>query len=96
MSAEDEMSTEEAGRRFLLAYRRLRAAHSGDTETLREYEDALNILLATFADTIGNVSLSATACSAYCCALVHSAENVKRSHAKVVARASAKSGTGEN
>ena len=44
------------------------------------------MLLATFADTIGNVSFSVRACGAYCSALVHSVENVKRPHAKVVAR----------
>jgi len=86
MSPEDEMSTEEAGRRFLLAYRRLRASHSGDAEARREYEDAIDMLLATFADSIGNVSFSVRACGAYCSALVHSVENVKRPHAKVVAR----------
>jgi len=86
MSAEDEMSTEEAGRRFLLAYRRLRAAHSGDAEALREYADASDMLLATFADTIGNVSFAATACRSYCSALVHIAKNIKRPHATVVAR----------
>ena len=86
MSAEDEMSTEEAGRRFLLAYRRLRASHSGDAEARREYDDAIDMLLATFADAMGNVSHAAEACGSYCSALVHSAENVKRPHAKVVAR----------
>ena len=86
MSAEDEMSTEEAGRRFLLAYRRLRASHSSDAEARREYEDAIDMLLATFADTIGNVSFAATACRSYCSALVHIAKSVKRPHATVVAR----------
>ena len=86
MSAEDELTTEEAGRRFLLAYRRLRAAHSGDAEALREYEDAIDMLLATFADSMGSVSHAATACRSYCSALVHIAKNIKRPHATVVAR----------
>ena len=86
MSAEDELTTEEAGRRFLVAYRRLRASHSGDAEALREYEDAIDMLLATFADTMGSVSHAAEACGSYCSALVHSAENVKSPHAKAVAR----------
>ncbi len=86
MSAEGEMSTEDAGRMFLLACRRLRASHSGDAESLREYEDASAMLLATFADTIGNVSFSARACGAYCSALVHSVENLKKPHATVVGR----------
>jgi len=86
MSPEDEMTTEAAGRRFLLAYRRLRAAHSGDAEAVREYEDAIDMLLATFADSMGSVSHAATACGWYCSVLVHSAENAKRPHAKVVAR----------
>jgi len=83
----DEITTEEAGRGFLLAYRRLRASHSGDAEALREYTDAIDMLLATFAATMGNVSHAATACGSYCSALVHCAANVKRPHAKVVARA---------
>ena len=86
MSPEAEMTTEEAGRRYLLAYRRFRASHSGDEEALREYEDAIDMLLATFADAMGNVSHAAEACGWYCSALVHSAENAKRPHAKVVAR----------
>ena len=86
MSAEDELTTEEAGRRFLLAYRRLRASHSSDTEARREYEDAIDMLLATFAETMGNVSHAATACGSYCSALVHIAKNIKRPHATVVAR----------
>ena len=86
MSAEDEMSTEEAGERFLFAYGRLRASHSSDAEARREYEDASDMLLATFAETIGNVSHAAAACGSYCSALVHSAENVKRPHAKAVAK----------
>ena len=86
MSAEDEMTTEEAGQRFIFAYRRLRASHSGDEEALREYEDAIAMLLATFADAMGNVSHAAEACGWYCSALVHSAENAKRPHAKAVAR----------
>ena len=83
----DEITTEEAGWGFLLAYRRLRASHSGDAEALREYADASDMLLATFADSMGNVSHAATACGSYCSALVHSAENVKGPYAKVVARA---------
>ena len=86
MSAEDELTTEEAGRRFLLAYRRLRASHSSDAEARREYEDAIDMLLATFADSMGSVSHAATACGWYCSVLVHSAENAKRPHAKAVAR----------
>ena len=86
MSAEGEMTTEEAGQRYLFAYRRFRASHSGDEEALREYEDAIDMLLATFADTMGSVSHAATACGLYCSALVHSAENVKSPHAKAVAR----------
>jgi len=86
MSAEDEITTEEAGQRFLFAYRRFRTSHSGDEEALREYEDAIDMLLATFADAMGNVSHAAEACGSYCSALVRTAENVKRPHAKVVAR----------
>ena len=86
MIAEDEMSTEEAGRRFLLVYRRFRASHPGDGQVLREYEEAIGTLLVTFADTIGNVSHAATACRSYCSALVHST-NAKKRHAKVIARA---------
>ena len=88
MSADDEISTEEAGWRFLIAYRRFRASRSGDEEALREYEDAIEALLATFADTIGDVSHAAVACGSYCCALVHSDEHIKRPpHAKVIAKA---------
>ena len=86
MSAEDEMSTEEAGQRFLFAYRRLRASHSGDAEARREYDDAIDMLLATFADTMGNVPFAVRACGAYCNALVQSAEKFKRPRATVVAR----------
>lgn len=71
MSAEDEITTEEAGQRYLLAYRRFFASHS-DEEALREYEDATDMLLATFVDTMGDVSLAAKACGSYCSALVHS------------------------
>jgi hypothetical protein len=84
--SEDEITTEEAGQRFLFAYRRFRASHRGDEEALREYEDAIAMLLATFADGMGNVSHAAMACGGYCCALVDSAENVKRPRAKAVAR----------
>ena len=83
----DEITTEEAGLGFLLAYRRLRASHAGDAEALREYADASDMLLATFADSMGNISHAAAACGSYCSALVHCTENIKRPHAKVVARA---------
>ena len=86
MSAEDEMSTEEAGQRFLFAYRRLRASHSGDAEASREYDDAIDMLLATFSDTMGNVSFAVRACGAYCSALDHCAEKIKRPRATAVAR----------
>jgi len=86
MSTEGEMTTEEAGQRYLIAYRRFLASRSSDEEAIREYEDAIDMLLATFADGMGSVSQAATACGWYCSALVHSVENVKRPHAKVVAR----------
>ena len=72
-----EITTEEAGQRYLLAYRRFLGSHSSDKEALREYEDAIAMLLATFVDTMGNVSLAATACGWYCSTLLSSAENVK-------------------
>ena len=86
MSAEDEITTEEAGQRYLLAYRRFLASHSSDEEAIREYEDAIEMLLATFVDTMEDISHAAKACGAYCGALVNTAENVKRPRAKAVAR----------
>jgi len=75
----DDLTTEEAGHRYLLAHRRFLASPSTDEDALREYEDASDTLLATFVDTMGNISQAAKACLSYRRALIRSAKKSDRS-----------------
>jgi hypothetical protein len=87
MCEEDEITTEEAGHRYLLAHRRFLASPSSDEDALREYEDAGDVLLATFVDSMQDTAQAAKACEAYRRALVRSAKNAERTPvAKTVGR----------
>jgi hypothetical protein len=84
----DEITTEEAGHRYLLAHRRFLASPSTDEDALREYEDAGDVLLATFVDSMQDTAQAAKAFESYRRALVRIAKNPEKSRvAKAVGRA---------
>jgi hypothetical protein len=87
MCEEDEITTEEAGHRYVLAHRRFLASPSSDEDALREYKDAGDVLLATFVDTMQNTAQAAEAFESYRRALVRIAKNPEKSPvAKAVGR----------
>jgi hypothetical protein len=79
MNAEHEITTEEAGQRYLLARRRFLASPSTDEDAFREYEDAGDVLLATFVDSMDNLAQAAKACESYRRALVRCTKKSDRS-----------------
>lgn len=87
MIVEDEITTEEAGHRYLLAHRRFLASPSTDEDAVREYEDAGDVLLATFVDSMDNIAQADKACESYRRALIRSAKKkIQRPHYEVVGR----------
>jgi hypothetical protein len=87
MRRESEITTEEAGKNYLLARRRYWASPSSDEAALREYDGASDLLLATFADSIQNVAHAVEACKAYRRALVRSIKKYEKTPvAKAVGR----------
>jgi hypothetical protein len=83
----DEITTEEAGHRYLRARQRFLASPCTDEEALREYQDAGDVLLVTFVDTMQNTAQAAKAFESYRRALVRNAKESEKSRvAKAVGR----------
>lgn len=74
----NEITTEEAGQRYLLARRRFLDSPSTDEDALRGYEDASDVLLATFVDSMASISQAAKACELYRRTLVRSTKKPQR------------------
>jgi hypothetical protein len=79
MCRDGDMTTEEASQNYLLARRRFFSSPSTDENALREYEDAGDLLMATFAESMGNVAQAAEACKAYRRALIRSVTTSRKS-----------------
>jgi hypothetical protein len=87
MGAERELTTEEAGQRYFLARSRFLSSPSTDEDALREYEDAADVLLSTFVDSMDDIAQAAKACESYRRALIRSAtKKVERQHYQVLGR----------
>ena len=87
MCDEDEITTEEAGDRYLLARRRFLSSPPSDEDALREYKDAGDVLLGTFVDSMRETAQAAEAFELYRRALVRNAKDSDRSPAaKAVGR----------
>ena len=87
MCEEDEITTEQAGERYLLARRRFLGSPSSDEDALREYGDAGDVLLATFVDSMQDTAQAAKAFELYRRALVRSTKDSEKSPvAKAVGR----------
>ena len=71
----DEITTEQAGHRYLLARRRFLSSPPGDGDALREYKDAGDLLLGTFVDSMQDIAQAAKAFELYRRALVRSAKD---------------------
>ncbi len=85
MNPEDEMTTEEAGQRYLLARQSL-LSRFGNEDAQREYDDACDVLLATFVDTMDDVTQAAKACNSYRLALICGIKKISKPRCMVVAR----------